>query len=52
MPIKSEILWVCIQLYLYHDISITGTELSVGELYHEICGNNCGVDFESFKNDI
>src|SRR5690606_6562463 len=49
---KSEILRVCIQLYSYHDRRINETELSVGELYHEIFGNDGSLDFESFKNDI
>lgn len=49
---KSEILRVCIQLYSYHDRRINETELSVGELYHEIFGNDGSLDFNSFKSDI
>lgn len=49
---ESEILRVCIQLYSYHDRRINETELSVGELYHEIFGNDGSLDFNSFKNDI
>lgn len=52
LPDKNEILRVCIQLYSYHDRSIVETELSIGELYHEIFGTNGRLDFESFKSDI
>jgi hypothetical protein len=51
-PNKSEILRVCIQLYSYHDRRINETELSVGELYHEIFGNDGRLDFNNFKSDI
>ena len=51
-PNKSEILRVCIQLYSYHDRRINETELSVGELYHEIFGNDGRLDFDNFKSDI
>jgi hypothetical protein len=51
-PNKSEILRVCIQLYAYQDRRINDTELSVGELYHEIFGNDGGLDFNNFKSDI
>ena len=49
---KREILRVCIQLYSYHDRRINETELSVGELYHEIYGNDGSLDFNSFNSDI
>ena len=49
---KGEILRVCIQLYSYHDRRINETELSVGELYHEIFGNDGRLDFNNFKSDI
>jgi hypothetical protein len=49
---KSEILRVCIQLYSYYDRRINETELSVGELYHEIFGNDGRLDFNNFKSDI
>ena len=51
-PNKGEILRVCIQLYSYHDRRINETELSVGELYHEIFGNDGRLDFDNFKSDI
>ena len=51
-PNKSEILRVCIQLYSYYDRRINETELSVGELYHEIFGNDGRLDFNNFKSDI
>ena len=51
-PNKSEILRVCIQLYSYHDRRINETDLSVGELYHEIFGNDGRLDFDNFKSDI
>ncbi|HEX5186933.1 MAG TPA: hypothetical protein VFV86_08595 [Nitrososphaeraceae archaeon] len=51
-PNKGEILRVCIQLYAYQDRRITETELSVGELYHEIFGNDGRLDFNKFKSDI
>ena len=51
-PNKSEILRVCIQLYSYQDRRINETELSVGELYHEIFGNDGRLDFDNFKSDI
>ena len=49
---KTEILRVCIQLYSYHDRRINETDLSVGELYHEIFGNDGRLDFNNFKSDI
>jgi hypothetical protein len=49
---KREVLRVCIQLYSYHDRRINETELSVGELYHEIYGNDGSLDFNSFNSDI
>ena len=49
---KTEILRVCIQLYSYHDRRINETDLSVGELYHEIFGNDGRLDFDNFKSDI
>jgi hypothetical protein len=51
-PNKSEILRVCIQMYAYQDRRINETELSVGELYHEIFGNDGRLDFNNFKSDI
>lgn len=51
-PNKSEILRVCIQLYSYQDRRINETDLSIGELYHEIFGNDDKLDFGSFKSDI
>ena len=51
-PNKSEILRVCIQLYSYQDRRINETELSVGELYHDIFGNDGRLDFNNFKSDI
>ncbi len=51
-PNRSEILRVCIQLYSYQDRRINETELSVGELYHEIYGNDGRLDFNNFKSDI
>ena len=51
-PNKGEILRVCIQLYSYHDRRINETELTVGELYHEIFGNDGRLDFNNFKSDI
>ena len=51
-PNKGEILRVCIQLYSYQDRRINETELSVGELYHDIFGNDGRLDFNNFKSDV
>lgn len=51
-PNRSEILRVCIQLYAYQDRRINETELSIGELYHEIFGNDGRLDFINFKSDM
>jgi hypothetical protein len=51
-PNKSEILRVCIQLYSYQVRRINETELSVGKLYNEICGNDGRLDSNNFKSDI